>query len=107
MIQTKQILDEEEPRSFVQPEKNLVAAVLQRAVSDLYLEWNTQDPNGRAIKNQYHRKSVRLGKAAANRSARAWFWSTSESEFSFRWCCNMLGFSPAHFRRTLIRQILP
>ena len=88
--------EDSEPLSFLSiPERNLIAAILERAIADYALECQSNEPM---------RYAKRMGYVTA---AQAWIWPAErdgdpkETVFSFVWCCRMLALDPHHIRGIL------
>lgn len=93
-------------RRLEDPNRRLVLAVIDRAMQDAGKSAPVPVGNGPRSGpgwDSYHvrrRRSDRL-------EARFWLESASQEPWSFRWCCQVLGYEPPSQVRVKVKQDLP
>jgi hypothetical protein len=76
------------------PEYNLVVAIMQQGIKDLFIEEN------------YSTRSRYINVQKTQLEARDWFFSDENDHlFSFMGCCEILGWDPKQIRQGIIKGV--
>jgi len=87
------------------PERHLIAAVLEQAIYDCKPVRTRQCTRPAGPQRKWQRKHYHKQLRLLREQALAWVFRNDDPDgnrkFSFPWCCQALGYSPAYLRRRI------